>query len=634
MPTLGLVIKWGSSSWTGGPNYLKNIALANASVSPDQKLRLIYFVRPDQVEHMDQYRNILPLASDIRIYHPDSEMGDVDVLYPASDQFDVPAGVAPVYWIPDFQHCYLPEYFSKEELDWRSDFFSRLAGGKDLVVLSSEAALNDFHRFFTVTCPTFVVPFASSLEPGWMDGDHEEIKKKYSVNFQYLMCCNQFWKHKDHKTLFKALALLRDQGIILQLICTGATEDLRHPDYFDTVQDYLEEHNLTEQVHILGLLPRADQIQLLRGAQAVVQPSLFEGWSTVIEDCRLLGKKVIHSDIPVHLEQSPESSLVFKGGDAQNLADILVDFSDKFTAMPDIEAEKAAFQESLENCSRFGRNIGKMVNSAMKINEVVNPTNSPENKKLLPTKDIVGKNSYRVKGVQWYDPPLAGASTFADSLFEMETYTNTLDILNRLSEDDYLKYIRGFMSSGLRRFGKHWKYADICTVLYTLSNMLDVKNYLKIGVLQGRSMAMVISGNPQVDVVGFDMWRAGYAGMDNPGPAFVQEQMERLGHKGTLQFVNGNSHETLPHFFSQNPRMSFDLITVDSDHTPEGATQDLLDVLPHLRIGGAIVFDGIAHPSHPELLKIWQDTIMSRPEMSGFAFTELGYGVAFAIRMR
>lgn len=633
MPTLGLVIKWGKSSWTGGPNYLKNIALANASLPPELRLKLVYFVRPDQIKHMDQYRNILPLASDIRIFHPDSEMSDVDILYPASDKFEAPADVAQTYWIPDFQHCYLPEYFSKEELNWRSDFFSRLADGKDLVVLSSEAALNDFHRFFRVTCPTLVMPFASSLEPDSLDGDLDEIKAKYSINFRYLICCNQFWKHKDHKTLFKALDLLRKQGIILHLVCTGATEDLRHPEYFDTVQEYLNEHDLTDQVHILGLLPRADQIQLLRGAQAVIQPSLFEGWSTVIEDSRLLGKKVIHSDIPVHLEQSPESSLVFKAGDARNLADVLRDFSNDFIEMPDTEAEERAFRESKENCSRFGKRISSMVDHAMAINKAVNKSNKSAKGKRLPTKELAGKNSYQVKGVQWYAPPLAGASTFAAPLFETDTYTKTLDILNNLNEDDYLKYIRGFMSSGLRRFGKYWKYADICTVLYTLSNMLDVKNYLEIGVRQGRSMAMVISGNPQVNIVAFDMWRAGYAGMDNPGPAFVQEQMERLGHKGILQFVNGNSHETLPHFFSRNPRMSFDLITVDGDHTPEGAAQDLLDVLPHLRIGGAIVFDDIAHPSHPELLKIWQDIIMSRPEMSGFTFTELGYGVAFAIRM-
>ena len=50
----------------------------------------------------------------------------------------------------------------------------------------------------------------------------------------------------------------------------------------------------------------------MRKAMAVIQPSLFEGWSTVVEDARALGKPMILSDFPVQIEQDPPSSDYFE----------------------------------------------------------------------------------------------------------------------------------------------------------------------------------------------------------------------------------------------------------------------------------------------------------------------------------
>jgi hypothetical protein len=41
----------------------------------------------------------------------------------------------------------------------------------------------------------------------------------------------------------------------------------------------------------------------------------------------------------------------------------------------------------------------------------------------------------------------------------------------------------------------------------------------------------------------------------------------------------------------------FDLITVDGDHTALGTWWDLADVLPHVAVGGALVFDDLLDSS-------------------------------------
>ena len=105
-----------------------------------------------------------------------------------------------------------------------------------------------------------------------------------------------------------------------------------------------------------------------------------------------------------------------------------------------------------------------------------------------------------------------------------------------------------------------------------------------------------------------------------------------MGHSGPVDFIDGDSHVTLPALFGANPDATFDIITVDGDHSLEGAAADLCQVLPHLNIGGAIVFDDICHPLHPELAGLWRDLVASDPRYSSFEYSDAGYGVGFAIR--
>jgi hypothetical protein len=50
----------------------------------------------------------------------------------------------------------------------------------------------------------------------------------------------------------------------------------------------------------VGFIDRAEQTMLLKNAISIVQPSLFEGWSTVVEDAKALNQYMILSDIPVN----------------------------------------------------------------------------------------------------------------------------------------------------------------------------------------------------------------------------------------------------------------------------------------------------------------------------------------------
>jgi glycosyltransferase involved in cell wall biosynthesis len=61
----------------------------------------------------------------------------------------------------------------------------------------------------------------------------------------------------------------------------------------------------------------------MRACRAVINPSLFEGWSTTVEEAKSLGKQAIVSDLPVHREQAPLRCMYFDPRDPEKLADAL-----------------------------------------------------------------------------------------------------------------------------------------------------------------------------------------------------------------------------------------------------------------------------------------------------------------------
>lgn len=233
----------------------------------------------------------------------------------------------------------------------------------------------------------------------------------------------------------------------------------------------------------------------------------------------------------------------------------------------------------------------------------------------------------------WYPPVMAAAPTAERLLYGRDYLSEAARLLERLEPDDYSRDLLRFYAEGRSRFGADWRYADIITVLLCLADLIQPRNYLEIGVRRGRSACAVASRAPDCRMDLFDLWIQGYAGMSNPGPDFVAAELAKAGQRpGLTRFIDGDSHQTLPAHFAAYPDAAYDLITVDGDHGLEGAARDLSDVLPRLRVGGAVVFDDIAHPAHPELWALWRGLVAEDPRFSSFSYREAGYGVGFAFR--
>lgn len=248
------------------------------------------------------------------------------------------------------------------------------------------------------------------------------------------------------------------------------------------------------------------------------------------------------------------------------------------------------------------------------------------------TTDRISSAGPTPDGIDFYGAATVGAATIGELATRPATIAETLELVTGLTDDDYVSYVRGFVDAGRRAGGDGWRYADITTVLAACARLLRPLSYLEVGVRRGRSAAVVVANAPECSIVAVDLWNEGYAGMENPGPDHVRSVLGQAGHRGDVRFVSGDSHVELPRLFAAEPELTFDLITVDGDHSTRGARRDLEDVLPRLRIGGALVFDDVSHPAHPELARVWERAVASRRRYATWAFDDVGYGVAVAVR--
>lgn len=404
---VALMMQGNGTSWIGGTEYIRNLVISCGNLPPEERsdieLLLIcdesfdskrlgdlarYLARTYQFPGDLPAANLPPLPggriagllSPFRKLappnkpstRPNAQMADflareqIDFLYPVIfHRFQLPIGKTLgtcrwAGWLPDFQYRHLPEYFDPSALACREAGLNVFFSDAPTIVFSSHNAAADYRRFYpTATARAEVVHFHTFPPDSWYEGNPLEVQRKFHLPDKFILVSNQLWQHKNHLELFKALALLGSAGSPDRphVVCTGYPADERNPDYINRCLHAIHELGLAQHVSILGLIERAEQIQLLRRCVAVVQPSLFEGWSTIVEDARVFGKKILMSDIAVHKEQNPPNGLYFEHTSRRSLADRLDEIWKTGVPGPDAEREAQARTEAIENAHSYARSF-------------------------------------------------------------------------------------------------------------------------------------------------------------------------------------------------------------------------------------------------------------------------------------
>ncbi len=345
---LGIIFNF-SSSWMGGIIYIINVVKTLNFLDDKEKPEIFLFYKPDLSRFLDEFD--YPYLNLVEWDFPPLIQGNIkswllrknlfieeilkkyplDTVYPLQDYpVRIKTNVKLVSWSADFQHKHYPEFFSKKQILGRDRRVKNALRNADHLVLSSHDAHKDLTRFFKVRNELNIniyhfVSIIDNLE----NVNFKDLRAKYNLPENYFLVSNQFHKHKNHRVLLIALAKLKKMGIRKHMAITGKFPDASDSPYMAELHSIIEDNKLQDQISLLGIISRNDQLMLMRHSQAVLQPSLFEGWSTVIEDARSLQVPVVASNLNVNIEQLGEDGVYFDPHNPDELVSILKDYQER-----------------------------------------------------------------------------------------------------------------------------------------------------------------------------------------------------------------------------------------------------------------------------------------------------------------
>ena len=381
-------IRIGGHAWTGGLNYLLNLlgVLAKYAYHEIQPVVFTGIDCPrDEVEAMSLFDGVQVIQTERFTAGPHRmetacslflgrdpvaeklfQKHAIDVVFEAAQFFGWRFRTPAIAWIPDFQHRGLPEMFS-----WSYRLKRNLGQGLQVgtgrtVMLSSEDARRTCEQLYPHARErAHTVSFAILPQTPPSPIEACKVARGYALPASFFFMPNQFWRHKNHLVVIEALAILRDRGQRVVVAASGQPLDPIAPGHFEIVRKKTIDLGLEDNFRILGLIPREHIPALLRTCTALLNPSLFEGWSTTVEEARNLGTPMLLSDLPVHKEQMGLNAVYFDRFSAQDLAERL----GNFTAVAEHEREAAvanAQAEAEERASAYAERFVRLVQDAMR----------------------------------------------------------------------------------------------------------------------------------------------------------------------------------------------------------------------------------------------------------------------------
>jgi glycosyltransferase involved in cell wall biosynthesis len=332
---------WQGTRWRGGWNYYLNMARVLREHCPEVNICVYAPADTDATARAEAKE---ATGFDIGVLPPSSRMGDIGRLFAghhrdlarrlASAGVDVVIEQASflgrnfpipvVAWIADLQHRTYPQYFSFRGRVTRDVGYWAQTAFRRHVYVSSASARRDLTAFIAHPKASIeVVPFAIHPNVTITQEGVSAVRSRYDLPERYALLPNQLWQHKNHALAIRATGLLSRRGLDVRIVLSGARADRGDNSHFDNLAALSETVGARDHLSWLGDVPYADLLHLMAGAQVLINPSQFEGWSTTVEEAKALGVPMILSDIDVHVEQARCEATFFPPDDPEALADLI-----------------------------------------------------------------------------------------------------------------------------------------------------------------------------------------------------------------------------------------------------------------------------------------------------------------------
>lgn len=242
-------------------------------------------------------------------------------IFPSQDPWGYLTPVPAINTIHDLMHRYerrFPEIGTPWQYAWREWHFKNTCRWSEGILVDSQLGRQHIiESYQTDPSRVHVLPF---IAPSYLDDTPlgKTTILKTELPKKYLFYPAQFWEHKNHKRLVKAVHLLKARFPDIKLVLTGAKKN-----EYSAIQNLVTKLGLDNDVIFTGYVSD-DQITLFyRNARAMIMPT-FSGPTNIPPlEAMKSGCPLAVSNIYAMPEQTKGAALLFDPESVDEMASVM-----------------------------------------------------------------------------------------------------------------------------------------------------------------------------------------------------------------------------------------------------------------------------------------------------------------------
>ena len=204
------------------------------------------------------------------------------------------------------------KYFHKEK------HFRNICKHSKGILVDSELGKIHVHESYSLPLDYIhVLPYISRLQI-YDNYAAKNCNYKFILPHKYIFYPAQFWQHKNHIRLIKAVHSLRKDCPDIQLVLVGS----KNKEY-ENVAKLVRDLNLERAVHFIGFVPERNLVEFYKKATALVMPTFFGPTNIPPLEAFSLGCPVAVSNVYGMSEQVGDSGLLFDPNSVASIAEAI-----------------------------------------------------------------------------------------------------------------------------------------------------------------------------------------------------------------------------------------------------------------------------------------------------------------------
>ncbi len=223
--------------------------------------------------------------------------------------------------IHDLMHRYerdFPEASSRREFNYRERMFRNVCHWAKGVLVDSEVGRQQVAESYGALLERIhVLPFVAPPYI-WETSTPSDFDVRYPLPAKFIFYPAQFWEHKNHKRLIRAIAYLKKDLPDLTLVLAGSPKNA-----YASVTRLVKELGLTNDVHFLGYVPDDYMPELYRRARALIMPTFYGPTNIPPLEAFAVGCPVAISRIYAMPEQAGDAALFFDPKSVDEIAECI-----------------------------------------------------------------------------------------------------------------------------------------------------------------------------------------------------------------------------------------------------------------------------------------------------------------------